>query len=188
MLINDLSIFNLNKANRNKTSNGKMFPSFSFYKIVLSKQNSQQTIIIYTLHCLNSYQVNIDIEDVNDNFPEFESNTVRISVPENVELNTPLYAAHAHDKDSGKNGIVTYRLNNIGSGTMATPQQISSLFSIDARSGHLTLSRHLDYESIQQHSLIVTASDSGEPSLSSNLTIVIGKLINLLFAFIHSHT
>lgn len=102
---------------------------------------------------------------------------MRISVPENVELNTPLYAAHARDKDSGKNGIVTYRLTNIGDSTsLATPQQMSSsLFSIDARSGHLTLSRHLDYESAQQHSLIVTASDSGEPSLSANLTILIGE-------------
>lgn len=47
------------------------------------------------------------------------------------------------------------------------------LFAIDSRSGHLTLSRHLDYETWQRHSLIVTASDSGLPSLSSNLTIFI---------------
>lgn len=128
-------------------------------------------------HCLNSYQVNIDIEDVNDNFPEFESNTVRISVPENVELDTPLYAANARDRDSGKNGIVSYRLINIGDSiSSATPLQMSStLFSIDARSGHLTLSRHLDYETSQQHSLVVTATDSGEPSLSANLTVLIGN-------------
>lgn len=130
--------------------------------------------------------MNIDIEDVNDNFPEFESNTVRISVPENVELDTPLYAANARDRDSGKNGIVSYRLITIGDGTsLATPQQMSSssLFSIDARSGHLTLSRHLDFETAQQHSLIVTASDSGEPSLSANLTILIGKAFGILFFF-----
>lgn len=47
------------------------------------------------------------------------------------------------------------------------------LFAIDSRSGHLTLSRHLDYETWQRHSLIVTASDSGLPSLSSNVTIFI---------------
>lgn len=47
------------------------------------------------------------------------------------------------------------------------------LFAIDSRSGHLTLSRHLDYETWQRHSLIVTASDSGLPSLSNNLTIFI---------------
>lgn len=126
-------------------------------------------------------QVNIDIEDVNDNPPEFESSTVRISVPENVELGTPLYAANAHDKDSGKCGVVSYRLHNVGAssdssgggGGTSTPIPSTSLFSIDARSGHLTLSRHLDYETAQRHSLIVTATDSGEPPLSANLTILV---------------
>ncbi|XP_055546785.1 protein dachsous [Wyeomyia smithii] len=111
-------------------------------------------------------QVNIDIEDVNDNPPEFESSTVRISVPENVEIGSPLYAANAHDKDSGMSGVITYRLSNNGPTT-------GTLFSIDSRSGHLSLARPLDYETIQRHTLIVTASDSGIPSLSTNLTILV---------------
>jgi protocadherin-16/23 len=116
-------------------------------------------------------QVHIDIEDVNDNPPEFETNTVRISVPENVDLNTPLYAANAHDRDTGKeNGNITYRLASSNANVTSPP---SNLFSIDARTGHLTLTRHLDYETAQRHSLIVTASDSGEPSLSANLTILV---------------
>ncbi|XP_055921654.1 protein dachsous [Eupeodes corollae] len=240
-------------------------------------------------------QVNIDIEDVNDNPPEFETSMVRISVPENVELGAPLYAAHARDKDSGKSGIVTYSLtmigsmpshlnvttaaaaaaamyggssmfmspgpasgssssssvassltssssssssllsslngggvgsggagamgrlysirngnhNQIGSGSqqqlygmgagggsgssyllaanslpldlqqqqhhLVRPSAMNQaqLFAIDSRSGHLTLSRHLDYETSQRHSLIVTATDSGEPPLSANLTILV---------------
>ncbi|XP_055711473.1 protein dachsous [Phlebotomus papatasi] len=122
-------------------------------------------------------QVNIDIEDVNDNPPEFESSTVRISVPENVELGTPLYVANAHDRDSGKSGVVTYRLSNIGGGGDSTQdsssQSTANLFSIDSRTGHLTLSRHLDYETTQRHSLIVTATDSGEPPLAANLTVLV---------------
>lgn len=128
--------------------------------------------------------MNIDIEDVNDNPPEFESSTVRISVPENVELGTPLYAAHARDRDSGKSGIVSYRLSNGGSllpananllnsNSLSTTMSSNNLFSIDSRSGHLTLSRHLDYETSQRHTLIVTATDSGEPALSTNLTILV---------------
>ncbi|XP_053960463.1 protein dachsous [Anastrepha ludens] len=195
-------------------------------------------------------QVNIDVEDVNDNAPEFETNLVRISVPENVDLDIPLYAAHAHDKDSGKSGEITYTLHMlsadhhqsikqqqqyIGNASIATQVQSSrptlntfagtptgalamrnrmagagtsayaagiaslsnsplaaavtgistavnhmtgvvagqNLFAIDARSGHLTLSRHLDYETMQRHALIVTATDGGEPPLSSNLTILV---------------
>ncbi|XP_067622961.1 protein dachsous [Eurosta solidaginis] len=194
-------------------------------------------------------QVNIDIDDVNDNAPEFETNLVRISIPENVDLDTPLYAAHAHDKDSGKSGEITYTLHMVSTdyepslqqqqqqqqqqynGNMSSTTQIQSnravnalqlrnrltangqsayatdigslsnalpganaamaispataasriagivtgqnLFAIDARSGHLTLSRHLDYETAQRHALIVTASDGGEPPLSTNLTILV---------------
>lgn len=117
---------------------------------------------------------------MNDNAPEFATQTVRISVPENAELNIPLYAAQAHDRDSGKAGTVTYRLLN-GLPTMpesssaASGHQIpaTSLFAIDARTGHLTLSRHLDYETAQRHQLIVLASDGGEPALAANLTVLV---------------
>lgn len=126
-------------------------------------------------------QVNIDIEDVNDNPPEFESSTVRISVPENVDLGTPLYAANARDRDSGKSGIVRYRLtNNVGGGgsdnggsSSASTTSGMGLFSIDSLTGHLTLTRHLDYETAQRHTLIVSATDAGDSPLSANLTILV---------------
>lgn len=130
-------------------------------------------------------QVTIYVEDVNDNAPEFESNTVRISIPENAELGTALYAANAHDKDSDKSGTVRYRLTNVDdmhtTNTISLSSPLSTvnrktnpnLFSIDAETGHLTLLHHLDYESAQRHSLIVTATDLGEPALTSNLTILV---------------
>ncbi|XP_060647453.1 protein dachsous isoform X2 [Drosophila nasuta] len=130
-------------------------------------------------------QVNIEVEDVNDNAPEFETSMVRISVPENAELGTPLFAAHAHDKDSGSSGQVTYSLSSSTASGNATQRggrkplsasqskSKSSLFAIDARSGHLVLSRHLDYETSQRHSLTVTATDGGMPPLSADLTIIV---------------
>lgn len=141
-------------------------------------------LIIFFCPFSPSTQVNIDIEDINDNFPTFESSTVRISVPENVELGTPLYVVSASDRDSGKSGTVAYRLSNGGSilssnANLVTSNSIPSvmtsnnLFSIDSGTGHLTLSQHLDFETSQRHSLIVTATDSGEPPLSSNLTIFV---------------
>lgn len=134
-------------------------------------------------------QVNIDIEDINDSVPSFESNYVKISVPENFELGVPLYVVSAWDRDSGKSGTVSYRLTSGGSTTSSsnsnyvTSNTLSSssssmaasnnLFSIDSRTGHLTLAHHLDFETSQRHTLIVTAIDQGEPPLSSNLTILV---------------
>ncbi|KAJ3658411.1 hypothetical protein Zmor_010149 [Zophobas morio] len=110
-------------------------------------------------------QVNIEIQDVNDNAPEFESNVVRISVPENVDTGIALYAAHARDKDSGANGVVRYKIVNNGA--------TGGLFNVDPKLGHLTLTRHLDYETTQRHSLIITATDTGIPPLSANLTVLV---------------
>lgn len=114
--------------------------------------------------------MNIEIEDINDNAPEFESSTVRISLPENVELGTAVYAANAIDKDSAKNNVVRYRLASVDGGKRGVA---SNLFAIDEMSGHLTLLRHLDYETAQKHTLLITATDLGEPPLQSNLTILV---------------
>lgn len=116
-------------------------------------------------------QVNIDIEDVNDNPPEFESNSIRISIPENTDLGVPIYAAHARDRDSGKSGIVSYYLVNFENSTKF--KQPTGLFSIDPKTGTLTLLRHLDYETSQKHALIVKAVDLGDPPLSTNLTVYV---------------
>lgn len=90
---------------------------------------------------------------------------MRISVPENVETGTPLYAAHARDRDSGSNGVIRYKIANAASN--------GGLFEVDSKTGHLTLKRHLDYEIAQRHSLIITATDTGIPPLSANLTILV---------------
>lgn len=114
--------------------------------------------------------MNILIQDVNDNPPEFGSDSVRISVPEDVQPGTPLYQAHARDRDSGKNSQIRYRL---AAGGKYSGQGGSDLFAIDPLLGHLTLTRHLDYEVGQRHSLVIVATDSGTPSLSSNMSLIV---------------
>lgn len=108
-------------------------------------------------------QVKIEIKDVNDNPPEFESNIVRIYVPENADVGVPLYSAHARDRDSDSNGMIRYKIAINAQG----------LFKIDPKTGDLTLTRHLDFETSQRHSLIITATDLGIPPLSANLTMLV---------------
>lgn len=149
-------------------SNLIIYKTFYFH----FKQISSDKYILFVPNALslifNSifyYKVNIEIEDVNDNAPEFESSTVRISVPENVDIGTPLYAVHARDRDSGSNGVIRYKIVNTASN--------AGLFDVDSKTGHLTLRKHLDYEMTQRHSLVVTATDTGTPPLSANLTILV---------------
>ncbi|XP_069943885.1 protein dachsous-like [Cherax quadricarinatus] len=106
-------------------------------------------------------QVNISIYDVNDNAPEFDVHSVKISVRENAVLNEAIYAAHATDHDSGDNGIVTYSLI----------QNPGGMFLIDENQGILMLAEELDYENVQKYTLVIGAQDKGVPLLSSNLTV-----------------
>lgn len=131
--------------------------------------NETMMIIIMIKICL-FIQVNIEIEDVNDNAPEFGSNNVRISVPEDIEPGTPLYQAHAIDKDSGENGVVRYSLLF---GKKSSSSTSKDFFKMDSILGHLTLTKRLDYEMNQRHSLVIVATDSGIPTLSSNMTLII---------------
>ena len=110
---------------------------------------------------MRNLQVNITIGDVNDNAPEFDTPVVKISVAENAELGTPIYAAHAQDKDSGNNGAVLYEL-------LTNP---SEKFKIDLRHGFITLIRKLDFESTQKYTLVISAYDKGSPAMRSNLTL-----------------
>ncbi|CAB3367491.1 Hypothetical predicted protein [Cloeon dipterum] len=109
-------------------------------------------------------QVYIAIQDVNDNAPEFDSPSVRISVPENVDLGTAIYAAHARDPDSGENGDVRYSL----------PVNPGGVFRVDAKGGQLTLAKALDFEVSQRFNLVVQASDRGaERQMSANLSVLV---------------
>ncbi|KAM7351502.1 dachsous cadherin-related 1 isoform 2-T2 [Cochliomyia hominivorax] len=88
---------------------------------------------------------------------------------------TAITAPGASSAYGGKN-VSSIGGNNsvgVGVGGNVMDSMLKNLFAIDARSGHLTLSRHLDYETSQRHTLIVTAMDAGQPRLSSNLTIVV---------------
>ncbi|XP_054709042.1 protein dachsous-like [Uloborus diversus] len=108
-------------------------------------------------------QVNVTIWDVNDNAPRFASNSLKISVPENAELKSPIYVIHAEDPDSNRNGEVHYNI-------VDNPD---NMFIIGEKSGSITLQRPLDYEIRRHYILILRATDSGSPSLSSNVTLMV---------------
>ncbi|XP_064481266.1 protein dachsous-like [Ornithodoros turicata] len=108
-------------------------------------------------------QVNVTVWDVNDNAPAFESHMLKISIPENTDIESPIYVAHARDPDSGRNGAVRYSLQ----------QNPEGIFRIGPKSGTIVLRRALDYETHQRYELMLVASDSGSPPLSSNMTLAV---------------
>jgi len=107
-------------------------------------------------------QVEIQIQDVNDNTPNFGSQEIKIWVPETAEQGHIVYSAVATDKDTGVNGEVSYFMISNTQG----------FFKLDRSSGFLTVQRSLDYETAKEYTVVLGAKDNGNPQkVSQNLTL-----------------
>ncbi|OWF38069.1 protein dachsous-like [Mizuhopecten yessoensis] len=106
-------------------------------------------------------QVNISVEDINDNAPQFYTQDVDIHVWEDEDMAEVLYKVIATDRDSGQNGTVRYSL----------VENRDSTFVIDQVGGEIRLQKSLDYEDIKSYTLVVGAHDMGVPPLSTNMTL-----------------
>uniref|UniRef100_A0A7E4W5I1 Cadherin domain-containing protein n=1 Tax=Panagrellus redivivus TaxID=6233 RepID=A0A7E4W5I1_PANRE len=103
----------------------------------------------------------LNVLDVNDNAPEFESQLYDLEIAEDAPLMTSLAIIKATDKDSGDNSVVRYKLQD---------DSIKD-FGINYNSGELFVRQSLDRETISEYSFLVIAQDKGNPSLSSNVSV-----------------
>ncbi|KAJ8416521.1 hypothetical protein AAFF_G00358090 [Aldrovandia affinis] len=111
--------------------------------------------------------VEITVEDVNDNVPQFVADTVPLTVFENTEIRTVVARLQANDADLGSNSNVLYSFVDSADGQ----------FSIDKRSGIVSLEKPLDREVQAVYMLQVRATDQGVPRrLSSICTVVVSVL------------
>ncbi|KAB1281725.1 Protocadherin gamma-A10 [Camelus dromedarius] len=122
----------------------------------------------------STVHIQVTVLDTNDNAPVFAQPIYRVKVPENVPPGTLLltvsasiFSVTAHDPDNGNNAQVTYSLTK--DTIMGAP--LSSYVSINSDTGVLYALRSFDYEQIRDLQLLVTASDSGDPPLSSNVSL-----------------
>ncbi|GAU98557.1 hypothetical protein RvY_09686-2 [Ramazzottius varieornatus] len=111
--------------------------------------------------------IKIKIIDDNDNAPMFVSDKFVVQAPENYTGGVlRLLPLQAFDADSGPNAEVRYELLVMVDGP----------FSVNQRTGWLTVDRKLDREAQAEYSLRVKASDAGTPSHSSTTTIKVEVL------------
>ncbi|CAO2577395.1 Cadherin-like protein 26, partial [Lemmus lemmus] len=110
---------------------------------------------------------NIRVRDVNDHAPQFPEKEFNISVKESHAAGQPIFQLLTVDLDQENtpNSQVLYFL------VSQTPLLRESGFRIDLISGEVRLSGCLKYETAPWFTLIVRATDCGEPSLSSTATI-----------------
>ncbi|XP_030655109.1 cadherin-23 isoform X2 [Nomascus leucogenys] len=101
----------------------------------------------------------VEVIDVNDNRPVFvrPPNGTILHIREEIPLRSNVYEVYATDKDEGLNGAVRYSfLKTAGNRDW-------EFFTIDPISGLIQTAQRLDRESQAVYSLILVASDLGQP-------------------------
>ncbi|XP_015428084.1 PREDICTED: protocadherin gamma-A6-like [Myotis davidii] len=111
--------------------------------------------------------ITLHVSDTNDNPPSFPHSAYSVYVPENNPRGASIFTVTAHDPDSDENARVTYSL---GEDTIQGVP-LSSYVSINSDTGVLYALHSFDYEQFRDLQLRVTAQDSGDPPLSSNVSL-----------------
>uniref|UniRef100_A0A0A1WPP1 Fat-like cadherin-related tumor suppressor homolog n=1 Tax=Zeugodacus cucurbitae TaxID=28588 RepID=A0A0A1WPP1_ZEUCU len=107
----------------------------------------------------------INVNDLNDNRPEFSMAQYIVSIPEDAPIGTIVTKVHATDKDFGLNRKIVYSF---------VEEQPN--FSISRSSGIIKLSKSLDRESISIFNVSIKAVDSGNPKQLTITRLIINVL------------
>jgi protocadherin Fat 1/2/3 len=127
------------------------FETTKWYLLTLQAQGDPEDIDVIT-----TAQLHIQVQDVNDNSPQFESDSYRSFVVENLPKGTSVIQVKATDLDSGVNGQVTYSLDQYQNSV-----DVLGMFAVDEESGWVTTLKELDREQQDRYSVAVLATDRG---------------------------
>ncbi|XP_042636636.1 protocadherin gamma-A3-like [Orycteropus afer afer] len=148
-----------------------------YYRLVTARSLDREQVSEYNLtlratdggtpSLSTETHITLHVTDINDNPPAFTHASYSAYIPENNPRGTSIFSLTAHDPDSGQNGCLTYALTE--DNLQGAP--LSSYVSINSDTGILYALRSFDYEQFRELQLWVTASDSGDPPLSSNVSL-----------------
>ncbi|TRY88306.1 hypothetical protein DNTS_016697 [Danionella cerebrum] len=107
--------------------------------------------------------VHIEVQDVNDNKPVFESDIYKAFLVENLPSGTTVIQVTANDADTNVNGEVSYTLE---------PDDAGEMFTIDSQTGWISTLKEADSESQPLHRFYVVATDHGDAVKQSSSVLV----------------
>ncbi|KAL2094528.1 hypothetical protein ACEWY4_009247 [Coilia grayii] len=119
---------------------------------------------------LQLYRIEIEIQDVNDNSPTFQSHERILNIPENVNPGAKFPLDKAEDPDVASNSLRSYSLSNNDNFKLNVKNQDGKKIP------ELVLDKYLDREKQAVHKLILTAVDGGNPVKTGTSEIVITVL------------
>ncbi|XP_062416660.1 protocadherin alpha-8-like isoform X13 [Pungitius pungitius] len=111
--------------------------------------------------------LSIQVSDVNDNFPEFSQNPWELYLMENNFPGDSIFSVLANDRDLNDNAAVSYHIIRGKGGH----NDMASFLNVNSDNGHISALKSFDFETMKRFQFQVVATDSGTPSLSSNVTV-----------------
>ncbi|KAL1282361.1 hypothetical protein QQF64_001164 [Cirrhinus molitorella] len=148
-----------------------------YAELVLMKELDRETHASYVLELIatdggnpsrsSSTKINVKVKDFNDNSPVFERSSFLVDILEDAPVGLLLLDFNAVDPDEGLNGEVVYGFGN------QVPSEIRQRFSVDRKSGRLTLESPIDFESKKTYEFDIQASDLGPNPSPSTCKVVV---------------
>ncbi|XP_078025482.1 protocadherin beta-15-like [Epinephelus lanceolatus] len=108
--------------------------------------------------------IHVIVLDANDNAPVFTEAVYTATLPENSPMKTPVITVIASDADEGVNGEVTYEFSRLS-------DRSQKLFSLDEKTGEISVTGDIDYEEGSKYEVFVEAKDGY--GLSSEAKVII---------------
>ncbi len=111
--------------------------------------------------------ITVQISDVNDNSPAFSLSPYAFYVMENNIPGKSLFSVSASDRDLDENAVVHYNIWR----DPGDKNKYASFININSENGEIYALKSFDFETVKMFQFHVLATDSGTPSLSSNVTV-----------------
>ncbi|XP_037317188.2 protocadherin alpha-8-like isoform X4 [Pungitius pungitius] len=111
--------------------------------------------------------ISVSVSDVNDNSPEFSLSPYTFYITEANFPGASVFSVKAFDRDEKENALISYHILRIGS----EDKKVTSFLNINSENGDIFALKSFDFETLKTFQFQVVATDSGTPSLSSNVTV-----------------
>uniref|UniRef100_A0A3B4WAR3 Protocadherin 2 alpha b 9 n=1 Tax=Seriola lalandi dorsalis TaxID=1841481 RepID=A0A3B4WAR3_SERLL len=111
--------------------------------------------------------ISVFVSDTNDNSPEFSMSPYSFYITENNPPGGPVFSVRASDRDEGDNAHISYHILR----NADHENKVISFLNINSDNGDVLALKSFDFETLKTFHFHVVASDSGTPSLSSNVTV-----------------
>ncbi|XP_076595458.1 protocadherin gamma-A11-like isoform X46 [Chaetodon auriga] len=110
---------------------------------------------------LELHRITLHIQDVNDNSPQFNEESINIEIRESAVRGARFVIEEAHDADVGQNSVQQYSLK----------KNENFILAANGNTIELVLDKELDREKQQEINLLLTALDGGSPQRSGTVVI-----------------